>query len=47
MIKNFSPCESCFMCKRADKKYDGICILKDDLMPILKETKTADAIVVG
>ena len=46
-LKNIKTCESCLQCKRSDHKFDGRCVLRDDLAPILKELKTADAIVVG
>ncbi|KAK8841385.1 hypothetical protein M9Y10_027001 [Tritrichomonas musculus] len=46
-LKNIKPCISCLSCKRKDPKYQGVCVLKDGLSPILKEIKTADAIVLG
>lgn len=46
-LKHVKPCISCLSCKRADHKFDGNCVIKDDLTPILKELKSADAIVVG
>ena len=39
-------CSSCLACKRKIG-YNGICAIRDDLTDILKEIKTADAIVFG
>ena len=39
-------CTSCLVCKQK-KGYTGICTVKDDLTNILKEIKTADALVMG
>lgn len=46
-LKNVSPCISCLRCKRKEERYQGVCVLNDGLSPILKEIKTADAIVIG
>lgn len=46
-LKNLKPCQSCLQCKRIDHKFDGKCVVKDDLAPILKEIKDVDAIVIG
>ena len=46
-LKHIKPCESCLICKKIDRKFEGKCVIKDDLTPILKEIKNADAIVVG
>ena len=42
----FSGCVSCFSCKRIEKTAD-ICVVKDDLKPVLEECATADALIVG
>ncbi len=34
---NFKGCKSCFGCKIKDGKSYGKCIVKDDLVPILKK----------
>lgn len=46
-LKNIKPCISCLYCKRVEPKFRGVCVVKDGLTPILKELKTADAIVIG
>ena len=46
-LKNIKPCISCLSCKSKDPKLQGKCILNDGLSPILKEIKSADAIVLG
>ena len=43
---NIKSCTSCLACKRKTG-YNGICAIRDDLTDILKEIKTADAIVIG
>lgn len=42
----YKGCLSCFYCKRKDKEH-GVCIVKDDLTPILERAKQADAILFG
>ena len=37
---------SCFYCKRKDKEH-GVCIVKDDLAPVLERAKQADALLFG
>lgn len=46
-LKNIIHWVSCLSCKRRDKKYFGTCVLKDNLTPILKEIKQADALIFG
>lgn len=46
-MKNINPCISCLTCKRKEEKYHGKCAIQDGLTPILKEMKTADALVFG
>jgi multimeric flavodoxin WrbA len=44
----FSGCLSCFSCKKISRKEDGVCVLKDDLTPVLDRIrKEADALVIG
>jgi multimeric flavodoxin WrbA len=43
----FSGCVSCFACKKIDRKQDGVCVLKDDLTPILDLVREADALLIG
>ena len=42
----YKGCLSCFYCKRKDKKH-GVCIVKDDLAPVLERAKQADALLFG
>ncbi|MDF2988681.1 MAG: flavodoxin [Eubacterium sp.] len=44
---NYKGCISCFACKRISGKSYGRCAVNDDLMPILKKAKEADAIILG
>ena len=44
---NYSGCISCFACKKKDRKQKGVCILQDDLAPILDRVREADALVLG
>ena len=43
---HIKSCQSCLVCKR-EPKNAGTCVIKDDLTPILKEIKTADALIFG
>lgn len=43
---DFKGCVSCFACKRREKAAE-ICVIKDDLRPVLEETMQADAIIMG
>lgn len=43
---NYKGCLSCFYCKRKDKEH-GVCIVKDDLSPVLEKIKQADAVLFG
>lgn len=42
----YKGCLSCFYCKRKDKEH-GVCIVKDDLAPVLERAKQADALLFG
>jgi len=44
---NFKGCISCFSCKLTDGKSYGTCALADDLSPVLKKIKEADALILG
>ena len=43
----YHGCESCFACKRKNTKTNGLCIIKDELTPVLKEITEADALILG
>ena len=42
----FTGCMSCFACKRL-KDNAAVCVLKDDLRPVLEEAMCADALILG
>jgi len=43
----YKGCISCFACKRIGGKSYGHCAVKDDLKPLFKKIKKADAILIG
>ena len=43
----FTGCKSCFACKIKNSKTNGLCVVKDELRPILEEAVEADIIVIG
>jgi len=43
----YQGCTSCFACKRIGGKSYGRCAMDDDLTPVLKKAKKADAILIG
>lgn len=43
---NFKGCSSCFACKR-HKNNAAICVLKDDLKPLLEEAMASDVLIMG
>jgi multimeric flavodoxin WrbA len=43
----FSGCLSCFSCKRLDKERPIVCVVRDDLRPILEKIHDVDAILIG
>jgi len=43
----YSGCISCFTCKRLDKERPIVCVVKDDLKPVLKKVREIDAIVIA
>jgi len=44
---DFKGCKSCFSCKTKNGKSYGSCAVKDDLAPILKDIRTADALILA
>jgi len=44
---DFKGCSSCFSCKRLGRKEMGVCVLKDELQPVLERVREADALLVG
>ena len=44
---DFKGCSSCFSCKRLGRKEMGVCVLKDELQPVLERVKEADALLLG
>jgi len=44
---NFTGCKSCFACKLIGGRSYGECALSDELTPVLKQLKDADAIIFG
>ena len=43
----YTDCKSCFACKRKGIDTKGICVLKDDLRPVLEKAAEADGIIIG
>lgn len=43
----FTGCKSCFACKVKNSKCNGVCAVRDALLPILQEARTADVLVLG
>ena len=43
----FSGCISCFSCKRLDKERPIVCVVKDDLQPVLEKVRGIDAILIA
>ena len=41
----FQGCISCFACKKADGH--GVCAMKDEVTPLLRELETVDALILG
>ena len=44
---SFHGCRSCLACKLKNAKTGGVCLIRDDLRPILEKTHEADVIVIG
>lgn len=43
----FSGCVSCFSCKRLDRERPIVCVVKDDLKPVLEKVCGIDAILIA
>lgn len=43
---DFKGCASCFACKRHENNAT-ICVIKDDLKPLLEEAMSADVLIMG
>jgi multimeric flavodoxin WrbA len=43
----FSGCISCFSCKRLDKERPIVCVVKDDLKPVLEKVRGIDGILIA
>ncbi len=43
---NFKGCSSCFACKRYENNA-AVCVLKDDLRPLLEEIMVSDVLILG
>jgi len=43
----YSGCVSCFTCKRLDKQRPIVCVVKDDLQPVLEKVRDIDAILIA
>ncbi len=44
---SFPGCKSCFACKLKNAKTEGVCILRDELRPVLERARQADVLVLG
>jgi multimeric flavodoxin WrbA len=43
----YSGCVSCFSCKRLDKERPMVCVVEDDLKPVLEKVCGIDAIIIA
>ncbi|MBR1928725.1 MAG: flavodoxin family protein [Paludibacteraceae bacterium] len=43
----FQGCKSCFACKLKNSRCNGVCAIKDDLLPLLERCRQADVLVLG
>jgi multimeric flavodoxin WrbA len=43
----FSGCISCFSCKRLDRKRPIVCVVKDELRPVLEKVREIDGILIA
>jgi len=43
----FSGCISCFSCKRLDKERPIVCVVEDDLKPVLEKVRGIDAMLIA
>ena len=44
---SFTGCKSCFACKLKNNKTNGLCVLRDDLRPVLEKALASDVLVMG
>lgn len=44
-LEKFTGCISCFRCKLPE--YQGVCVYKDGLAPVLEEIRHADGLIIG
>ena len=44
---SFKGCMSCFACKLKNDRTNAVCVIRDDLRPILEKAREADIIVIG
>lgn len=44
---NYKGCVSCFTCKLKESKTNGVCVIRDDLRPVLESIVDADALIIG
>ena len=42
---SYTGCKSCFACKLKNAKTNGLCVIKDALMPVLEKALESDVIV--
>lgn len=43
----FSGCVSCFSCKRLDRERPIVCVVQDDLTPVLEKVRGIDALLIA
>jgi multimeric flavodoxin WrbA len=44
---DFKGCSSCLACKTAKREHDPLCLMKDQITPLLKELSQADVLLFG
>ncbi|MBQ6775235.1 MAG: flavodoxin family protein [Synergistaceae bacterium] len=44
---SFKGCMSCFACKLKNSKTNGLCVIRDELRPVLEKALSSDVIVMG
>ena len=44
-LEKYTGCMSCFRCKK--KEYEGTCVLRDGLRPVLDAIKDSDGLIIG
>lgn len=44
---NYKGCMSCFACKRKGANLGGLCVINDELRPVLEKILSADAVIIG